>query len=328
MQPRPDIQKRDADCQNSDSRQHSRSRPAGCPSLRTADLLRLLLLAAIWGASFLFMRVAAPVLGSMPTAFFRASFGALGLFAFLLLMRVNWDFRGKFKACLLLGVINAGLPSAMYCLAALILPAGYSAIFNATTPLMGVLIGALFFHEGITASKAAGVFLGLLGVAVLTRTGPVAFDLELLLGAAACLLATTCYGFAGFLTRRWIGQQGGLDNRLTAFASLVGASLLLTPLFAGSLALQAPPSWGGAEVWLSLAGLGLLCTAFAYVLYFRLLADIGPIRASTTTFLIPPFGVLWGALLLGEPLSWDYLPGCALIAIALWLVVRPSMART
>ena len=193
---------------------------------------------------------------------------------------------------------------------------------------MGVLIGALFFHEGITPSKAAGVFLGLLGVAVLTRTGPVAFDLQLLLGAGACLVATTCYGFAGFLTRRWIGQQGGLDNRLTAFASLVGASLFLLPLFAGSLALQPPPSWGGIEVWLSLAALGLVCTAFAYVLYFRLLADIGPIKASTTTFLIPPFGVLWGALLLGEPLSWDYLPGCVLIALALWLVVRPGVTKT
>lgn len=290
--------------------------------MRTADLLRLLLLAAIWGASFLFMRVAAPVLGSMPTAFFRASFGTLGLLAVLLLLRTGWDFRGKFHICLVLGVINAGLPSAMYCLAALILPAGYSAIFNATTPLMGVLIGALFFHEGITQSKAAGVFIGLLGVAVLTRTGPVAFDLQLLLGAGACLVATTCYGFAGFLTRRWIGQQGGLDNRLTAFASL-----FLLPLLAGSLALQPPASWGGIEVWLSLAGLGLLCTAFAYVLYFRLLADIGPIRASTTTFLIPPFGVLWGTLLLGEPLSWNYLPGCVLIALALWLVVRPDKAR-
>ncbi|HEY1028275.1 MAG TPA: DMT family transporter [Pseudomonas sp.] len=295
--------------------------------MRIADLLRLLLLAAIWGASFLFMRIAAPELGSMPTAFFRASIGALGLLALLLVLRIDWDLRGKFRICLLLGVINAGLPSAMYCLAALILPAGYSAIFNATTPLMGVLIGALFFQEGITPSKAIGVALGLFGVAVLTRTGPIAFDLPLLLGAGACLVATTCYGFAGFLTRRWIGQQGGLDNRLTAFASLVGASLFLLPLFAGSLALQPPASWGGVEVWLSLTGLGLVCTAFAYVLYFRLLADVGPIKASTTTFLIPPFGVLWGALLLGEPLSWDYLPGSVLIALALWMVVRPSAAR-
>jgi drug/metabolite transporter (DMT)-like permease len=294
------------------------------PAVRLADLLRLLVLAAIWGASFLFMRIVAPVLGSMPTAFFRASFGMLGLLAILLLMRVDWDFRGKLKHCLVLGVINAGLPSAMYCLAALVLPAGYSAILNATTPMMGVLIGMLFFAEALTLSKAAGVALGLFGVGVLTRTGPVQFDLTLLLGAAACLVATTCYGFAGFLTRRWIGQQGGLDNRLTAFASLCGASLFLLPLFGGALILQPPASWGGTEVWLSLAGLGLVCTAYAYVLYFRLLSDIGPIKASTTTFLIPPFGVLWGALLLDEPLSWAYLYGGVLIAVALWLVVRPT----
>jgi len=292
--------------------------------VRLADLLRLLVLAAIWGASFLFMRIIAPVLGSMPTAFFRASLGALGLLAILLIMRVPWDFRGKLKQCLALGVLSAGLPSAMYSLAALVLPAGYSAIFNATTPMLGVLIGMLFFAEALTPSKAAGVALGLFGVAVLTRTGPVAFDQELLLGAAACLIATTCYGFAGFLTRRWIGQQGGLDNRLTAFSSLCGASLFLLPLFAGSLIVQPPASWGGLQVWLSLAGLGLICTAFAYVLYFRLLTDIGPIKASTTTFLIPPFGVLWGALFLDEPLSWAYLYGGVLIAIALWLVVRPG----
>ncbi len=292
--------------------------------MRPADLARLLVLAAIWGASFLFMRIVAPVLGSMPTAFFRASIGLLGLLAIVWLMRVRWQFNGKLKHCLMLGVINAGIPSAMYCLAALVLPAGYSAIFNATTPMMGVLIGMLFFAEALTLSKAAGVAIGLFGVAVLTRTGPVAFDLDLLLGAAACLIATACYGVAGFLTRRWIGLQGGLDNRLTALASLAGASLFLLPLFGGSLWLQPPASWGGLEVWLSLAGLGLLCTALAYVLYFRLLSDIGPIKASTTTFLIPPFGVLWGALLLDEPLSWAYLYGGVLIALALWLVVRTS----
>ena len=193
--------------------------------------------------------------------------------------------------------------------------------------MVGVLIGMLFFAEALTLSKAAGVALGLFGVGVLTRTGPVEVDLELLLGAAACLVATTCYGFAGFLTRRWIGQQGGLDNRLTAFASLCGASLFLLPWFGGALVVQPPSSWGGADVWLSLAGLGLGCTAFAYVLYFRLLSDIGPIKASTTTFLIPPFGVLWGWLLLDEPLSWAYLYGGVLIAVALWLVVRPSAIK-
>ena len=290
--------------------------------MRLSDLLRLLVLAAIWGASFLFMRVAAPVIGSMPTAFFRALIASAGLLALLMLMRASFDFRGKLGRCMMLGVINAGLPSAMYSLAALALPAGYSAIFNATTPLMGVLIGALFFQEGVTRSKLIGVALGLFGVAVLTRTGPVAFDWSLLLGAGACLVATTCYGFAGFLARRWLGGPEGLDNRLSALASLLGASVFLLPMFAGSLWLAPPPTWGDTTVWLSMLALGLVCTAFAYVLYFRLLDDIGPIKASTTTFLIPPFGILWGALLLGEPLSWNYLPGGVLIALALWLVVR------
>lgn len=294
--------------------------------MRPADMLRLLLLAAIWGASFLFMRIVAPVIGSMPTAFFRASIAMLGLLAILLLLRVKWNFHGKLGLCLVLGVINAGIPSAMYSMAALVLPAGYSAIINATTPMMGVLIGALFFAETMTMSRAAGVALGLFGVAVLTRSGPAQLDMGLLFGALACLLATACYGVAGFLTRRWI--SGRLDNRLTAFGSLLGASLFLLPLFAGSLVLGAPASWGGWLEWTSLLALGLGCTAFAYVLYFRLLNDIGPIRASTTTFLIPIFGVLWGALLLDEPLSWAHLYGGILIAIALWLVVRPTKSLT
>ena len=292
-------------------------------------LTRLLTLAAVWGASFLFMRIIAPEIGSVPTAFFRVSIAAAGLLVILAVMRVKWDFQGKFKTVLLLGVINSGIPATMYSVAAQVLPAGYSAIFNATTPLMGVLIGGLFFSERLTPSKLAGVSLGLLGVGVLTRAGPVAFDLELLMGALACLVATTCYGFAGFLARRWLDQRGGLDSRLSALGSMLGATLFLLPLFAYSAISHPPASWGGWPVWGSLLGLGLVCTALAYVLYFRLLTAIGPVRSMTTTFLIPPFGVLWGALLLGEPLSMAHLYGGLLIAGALWMVLRPGrLAKT
>ncbi|NWD53199.1 EamA family transporter [Pseudomonas veronii] len=292
--------------------------------MRPVDTLYLLGLAAIWGASFLFMRIIAPEIGTLPTAFFRVSIAAAGLLVMLAVMRVNWDFQGKFKTILLLGVINSGIPATLYSVAAQVLPAGYSAIFNATTPLMGVLIGGLFFSERLTPSKVAGVCLGLFGVGVLTRAGPVAFDLKLLMGALACLLATTCYGFAGFLARRWLDQRGGLDSRLAALGSMLGATLFLLPLFAYSAIVHPPASWGGWHVWLSLLGLGLMCTALAYVLYFRLLTAIGPVRSMTTTFLIPPFGVLWGALLLDEPLSMAHLYGGVLIAGALWLVLRPG----
>jgi drug/metabolite transporter (DMT)-like permease len=289
------------------------------------DILRLLSLAAIWGASFLFMRIIAPVLGTIPTAFFRVSIAFVGLLVILALMRVDWNFRGKLKAVMVLGLINSGIPATFYSLAAQVLPAGYSAIFNATTPLMGVLIGGLFFREPLTAAKVSGVFLGLMGVAILTRAGPVAFDLQLLMGALACLLATTCYGFAGFLTRRWLDHQGGLDSRLSALGSMLGATLFLLPLFGYSVITQPPASWGGWNVWLSLLGLGLVCTAFAYILYFRLLSSIGPVKSMTTTFLIPPFGVLWGALLLDEPLGMAHVYGGVLIAAALWLVLKPGV---
>nr|WP_209311761.1 DMT family transporter [Pseudomonas brassicacearum] len=289
--------------------------------------MRLLSLAAIWGASFLFMRIIAPVIGTIPTAFFRVSIAFVGLLVILALMRVDWNFRGKLKVVMGLGLINSGIPATFYSLAAQVLPAGYSAIFNATTPLMGVLIGGLFFSEKLTPAKVSGVCLGLFGVGILTRAGPVAFDLQLLMGALACLLATTCYGFAGFLTRRWLDQQGGLDSRLSALGSMFGATVFLLPLFGYSVISQPPASWGGWSVWLSLLGLGLVCTALAYILYFRLLSSIGPVKSMTVTFLIPPFGVLWGALLLDEPLGMAHLYGGVLIAAALWLVLKPGVVK-
>jgi len=292
--------------------------------MRPLDMFRLLALAAIWGASFLFLRIIAPVLGTFPTAFFRVLLATAGLLVILLLLRTRGDFRGKLGLCLVLGVINSGLPFALYSVAAQLVPAGYSAIFNATTPMMGVLIGALFFAEELTLAKIIGVFSGLGGVALLMRIGPVPFDTELLLGALACLGATACYGFGGFLTRRWINQGEGLDSEVVAFGSQLGAALCLLPLFGLSL-LNAPPmNWGDSTVWLGLLGLGLVCTAFAYILYFRLLADIGPVKTLTVTFLIPPFGVLWGVIFLDEPLSWAYVQGGALIALALWLILRQA----
>jgi drug/metabolite transporter (DMT)-like permease len=296
-------------------------------AVNPVDIFRLLSLAAIWGASFLFMRIIAPVIGTIPTAFFRVSIAAVGLLVILGLMRISWDFKGKLKTVMLLGVINSGIPATLYSLAAQVLPAGYSSIFNATTPLMGVLIGGLFFHERLTGAKLGGVFLGLFGVGVLTRAGPVAFDMQLLMGAVACLLATTCYGFAGFLARRWLDQAGGLDSRLSAVGSMLGATLFLLPLFGYSVISQPPATWGGWSVWLSLLGLGLGCTAFAYIVYFRLLSSIGPVKSMTTTFLIPLFGVLWGALFLDEPLSMAHIYGGLLIALALWLVLKPATVK-
>jgi len=272
------------------------------------------------------MRIVAPALGAIPTAFFRVLLGAAGLAAILLVLGMRWHFNGKFARTLALGVINSGIPFLMYSIAATLLPAGYSAIFNATTPLMGVLIGYLFFQEELNIKKFAGVAAGIAGVALLTATGPIVLNVSVALGALACLVATSCYGAAGFLTKRWISEKGGLDAKLVAFGSQIGATLFLVPCLAGGAMLNPLPGWGNEKVWLALAALGLICTAWAYIIYFRLIADIGPIRSLTVTFLIPPFGVLWGKLFLDEQVTLAHLAGGGLIGVALWLVL--SQPRT
>jgi drug/metabolite transporter (DMT)-like permease len=289
--------------------------------MKPSDFIRMLLLSAIWGASFLFMRVAAPVLDTLPTAFFRTLLAAGSLIVILLVLRTAWRWDAQTRGAMAVGVINSAIPFSMYAFAAKQLPAGYSAILNATTPLMGVLVGAAFFGESFTLRKLAGVVIGMAGVAVLTQAGPVPVTPAVLLGALACLVATFCYGLGGFFAKRWVS---GLDSKLVAFYSQAGASIALAPLFA----LNPPAQLGGTNVWLAMAALGVVCTGLAYILYFRLIADIGPVKSLAVTFLIPLFGVLWGALFLREELSWAHAAGGVLIAAALWLVLRTPAART
>lgn len=294
--------------------------------MRPSDYGRLLALAAIWGASFLFMRIAAPAFGSVNTTFLRVFFALVGLAAMLLLLRTPMQFHGKLKAIMVLGIINSGVPFLMYAVAALWLPAGYSAILNATTPLMGALIGFSFFHETLTLRKWAGVMLGLVGIGLITTTGEVDLSGQLAIGVLACLIATACYGCAGFLTRRWVTERGGLDAKLVAFGSQIGAVLFLLPFFGYTLATGPAVDWAQPGVWASVLAVGFLCTAFAYLLYFRLIADIGPLRSLTVTFLIPPFGILWGYLVLGETLTGGFVFGGAVVCLAVWLVTSPAKA--
>ena len=292
--------------------------------------LRLTLLAALWGGSFLLMRILAPAIGALPTAFSRVALGALGLgiVVALTVEPARRRFGNRWPAVLALGAVNSALPFLLFAFAAGVLPSGYSAILNATAPLAGVLIGAAFFGERAGPGRLGGVVLGIVGVAVLMRAGPVVADGTSSLAVAACLAASACYATGGFLARRWLQTIDALDSTSIAFGSQLGATTLLAPFMALS-AWRAPldlavvsPTVAGA-----LLALGLGCTALAYVLYFRLLADIGPVRTLSVTFLIPLFGVLWGRLVLAEPLTWAHAAGGGLIAVALWMVLRPVAPR-
>ena len=293
-----------------------------------ASLIRLLALAALWGGSFLFMRVAVPHLGAVPTAVGRGLFSTLGLGATLAIMGYRPRLGRYLWPLLALGVINSGIPFLMYALAAQVLPSGYSAIFNATTPLVATVVGALVFAEAITPARVAAVVLGIGGVAVLAQAGPLDLSTAVLGGMAACFVATVCYAFSSYLTLRLVGADASVDTRAAVFISQLGALMVLAPALLIDIALepdmlarlQAAPllAWGNVAL------LGLLSTALAYVLYFRLIADEGPHKALTVTFIVPVFAVLWGWVLLDESLTVAHAMGGGLIALSLWLVLRPK----
>ncbi len=292
--------------------------------MRLSDYTRLLALAAIWGASFLFMRITVPEFGAINSAFLRVFFGFTGLAVILLVLRCPIRFNGKFRACFALGMINSGVPFVMYCIAAQWLPAGYSAVFNATTPLMGALIGFTFFAEKLTVSKWAAVILGAVGITIITTFGEAQSMQELVFGGLACLVATSCYAVSGFLTRQWINNQGGLDPKIVAFGSQIGATTLLLPLFIFTSTTDTSINWAQGDVWASIIALGVICTACAYIVFFRLISDIGPLRSMTVTFLIPPFAIVWGYVVLDEAINQEFVFGSLIVAVAVWLIVRPA----
>lgn len=292
--------------------------------MRSADLIRLTILAAIWGASFLFMRILAPVLGPLWTAEVRVGVAGIAMLLFMRLTGRAMRFRDNWKAYLILGALTSGIPAALYSFAALTLPAGYSAIVNATTPLWGALIGAVALNEKLTLRKITGLFIGVVGVAFLVRLGPAQFNQSVLIAALACIAATLCYGISGVYSKK---ASTAIAPPLMATGSQIGAALVLLPFM--SLA----PVRAEITPYIALIGcaLALLCSAVAYLLYFRLIADVGPTKAQTVTFLVPLFALVWGALFLDEAINANTVLGCGLVVLATWLVAfqgKPAPAAS
>jgi drug/metabolite transporter (DMT)-like permease len=281
--------------------------------MKAADFGRLVALAAIWGASFLFTRIVAPVMGPVLTADLRMLIAGLALVAYFRLAGFDPGWRRWGRKYALVGLLNSGLPFLLFAYSALSLSAGLMAVLNATAPMWGALLTVLLLGERLSARRAAGLALGVIGVAVLSR--PDAGTPQAFLAIAACLAGAFLYGLSGVYMKRWAGD---LPARGMAVGTQVAAGLLMLPL----IPFSPPPAVPSILVAASVLALGLLCGAVAYLLYFRLIVDIGPAGALTVTYLIPLFGVLWGTLFLGEALSMAMLAGGVLVVLGTVLVLR------
>lgn len=268
------------------------------------DRLELLVLAAIWGASFLFMRVAAPELGPLALIEIRVAIAALFLAGALAAKGGFGSLKGRAVPLAFVGVLNSALPFSLFAFAALSLPAGYNSVLNATVPLFGALVAYLWLREATSPRKLVGLAIGFAGVVLLvwsklTLDGSRA---AVLAGLAAAL----AYGIAAHYTKR---RLAGVEPLAIAAGSQIAASVLLLP-FALATWPEVAPS---RAAWLATLVLGVVCTGVAYILYFRLIAHVGPARAILVTYLIPVFGLLWGALFLDERITLPTVLGCAVI---------------
>ncbi len=274
-------------------------------------LAEFILLAAIWGASFLFTRLGVAEFGAVPTAGLRVGIAAVFLLP-LLLARGQWPALARhWQKIFLLGLLNSGIPFACYAYALLSITSGLSSLLNATVPLFGALVAWVWLKDRPHGLKIIGLLIGFVGVAMLAwgkaSFKPDASGLSSGWAVVACLFACLCYGLAASFTKRYFV---GIPSLVIATGSQIGAALgLLLPAL--WLWPTQPPS---LTAWLALLTVGVLCTGIAYVLYFRLIEKMGAAGSLTVTFLIPVFAVIYGALFLGESVTpWMLLCGAIIL---------------
>ncbi|WP_414444365.1 DMT family transporter [Burkholderia sp. 22PA0106] len=288
--------------------------------MSTRQLSLLLLLASLWGASFLFIRVGVAEFGVAPLMVLRVGFGALFLIV-LALVRLGpatvWRTLHRHAWPLLVcGLLNSAAPFCLFAFAELTLQAGITSVINATAPLWAALVAYLWLGERLSAPRTLGLVIGFGGVLLLVGDQVFAPDgatgganaSATLLAAAAALGATLLYGIAANYTKR---KLSGVDPLLNATGTMTGATFLLVPFALASW----PAAPASAQAWGAVVALGILCTGVAYLIFFYLIAKVGPSRAITVTFVIPIFGILWGALFLGEIVAPMMLAGCAVVLL-------------
>jgi drug/metabolite transporter (DMT)-like permease len=277
--------------------------------------IELAALGAIWGASFMFMRIAAPEFGVMPLVEMRLALGALVLLPFLWAARAlfTWRRAGLMAA---IGLINSAIPFALFAWAAERAPAGVGAIANSLTVPFTALVALLMFREGIGWQRGAALAVGFAGVVVLA-SGRIEGE-AVAAAAVAGSIAAFLYALAANVVRRHLTD---LPAVAVAAATLTGAALLSAP--------AAIATWPSTPIsplaWASALALGPLCTGAAYGFYFRLLKRIGAARAVTVTYLVPLFGVAWAWWLLDETPTWQM--GVAGLLILSSVAVSQRAAR-
>ncbi|MCY3831636.1 MAG: EamA family transporter [Chloroflexi bacterium] len=281
--------------------------------MSVTQLAALFALGAIWGASYIFIRVAVEPLGPIFLMFARVALSGLILLAYARLRRQKLNIRGHWRRFIVLGFLGSALPFSLIAWAELTVTASMAAILMSTTPLFTTFVAAIGLGERLTLYKLIGAVLGILGVTVTVGGSDMAMNLEVISATFALLAATLSYAIGGVYAKRYFS---GLNNLSMSSGQMIAAAVVLAPVSAVNLPGGALP----LEALLATLALIVLCTAFAYQLYYYLIISAGPINALTVTLLVPIFGVIFGALMLGESISPGIVAGLVIVLFSVGLV--------
>ena len=281
--------------------------------MQARHFAQLIFLSAVWGGSFPLIRIASPAFGPLALAGVRCALAAGVLWVMMRLLRERWPQRTAWPQLVWMGALTVVSPFVLFNWAGLVLPAGYSAVLNATAPLFGILAGAAIGEERLTARRLAGCAAGIAGVGLLVKLGPVSPSPRVLLAVLACVAASACYGYGALLMKRAALAHGALPA--SAAVHLAAVAVLLVPSAATAPGIRLTPGALAAA-----AVLGTVTSGFMYWISMRLMREIPATAATSSAFIIPLFGVTWGGLFLGEPVTAGMLPGVAMVLVATALV--------
>lgn len=277
------------------------------------NLLLLVALSAIWGGSFIFMRHLSPILGAFITADMRLLLAGVFLVGLFAVLGIKLEWRKNWKQYLVIGVVNSGIPFLLYSFAALHIPASIFVIVNSMAPMFVAVFSVFWLGERMSYLKILGLLLGTAGVVLIASTGAVPRSLMALLAVLACVGAACCYGLAGIYIKKYASN---IKPRLIAACSQTMIGIAMLPLI-----FVFPPN---EDVTMRAAILlivfAILCSAVAYLIFYRLVSTVGPTKTLTVTFLMPAFGMFWGRLFLNEKITVVMVAGAMVILAGTFLV--------
>ncbi len=290
--------------------------------IQLKDLLLFILLASIWGASFMFTRVSSPEFGAFAFASLRLGIAAIVLFP-ILMMAGNWQFLLKdWKLIIFISIFNSAMPFVMFAYATLTLEAGITSVLNSFVPMLSGLIAHLYFKDKLSRSQQAGLVIGIIGVGVLMMD-KMGGGNNALLPLIACLSACLSYAVSANITKRKLSH---VPPKVLAASTMLVAGLLLVPFGI----ITWPETMPSLTAWSAVVAVAVISTALAYLIFFELIKNIGPTRTVSVTLLIPIFGIFWGALLLDESITWSIIIGTLIIITGAYLSLSlklPSRRR-